>query len=220
MPRFRTPHRRAASAAAAVATALLTIAACGDDGESADPVDAGPSELAGAEISPTYECTAGDPASQALVGMLAEGEELSFEPRVAVGPVSPVPAPGETFTATFTGAVALDPDLVDTVMALGIREASITDVSLTVSPGAGAEGDDLVAEPPGEAFTLVEGEGVQLDVGPFDLRATRTSSAGEPVSFEVGTLSFGVATRFAGADVQVNMSCVPTEDRVLTLEER
>ncbi len=212
---------RASDVAASRAAAQDAEGACADEGVAVTGLAAqveGSFHLAGASTTPTYTCTGADATSQTLLDVLAEGA-VNFEPTLTVDPVAPVPAQGDAFTARFSGSLAVDPDIVASVIEAGITTASLSEVTIRVLPGVGVEGEELVAEVPPATFTLEPDQPVGLDVGPFEQQFTRTDAAGQPVSFEAGPMTITIGAALAGAPIELRLSCEPGGATSATLTE-
>lgn len=181
----------------------------------AAPPSAG-SHLPGASISPLYTCAGADAATDALLDLLGD-EPLAFSPRVSVGAISPSPEQGASFTASFTGQLSLAADLVSSIMAVGITEATVSNLSVPVRPNAGVSGEPVVMAPPARTFTLVSGQPLSFTIGPFDGTFTRTSAIGQPVAWEVGELAVTLTGSLGGSPIEVNLLCSPSGTTVLSM---
>jgi hypothetical protein len=181
----------------------------------AAPVDAA-WHLPGGSINPTYTCAGADAATQTLLDVLGD-EALSFAPTLAMAPIAPSPNQGEQFTASFTGGLNLDSELVDSVLAVGVTEATVSNLAIPVIPIDGVSGETFVMRPPDQSFTLSPGQPLSMTVGPFDATFTRTSAIGERIAFEVGELTVTLGATLGGSPVELHLACQPSGDMVLSM---
>lgn len=166
----------------------------------------------------TYECSITDPAVRSMIETLTRTpvDSLAVNPVLTMAAVSPSPAQGASFTATFSARLSLPSDIVDQVVGLGIAEATISDVEWAVHPEAGVTGEPILARPPAQQVTLAAGRPAGGDFGPFSGAFTRTSAVGEPVSFRFDALSVTIGVAAFGQDLSVPLRCTPVAGNVLT----
>lgn len=212
----RQRRRRLLTHAVVFAGAGLLAMTLGSTATSAAPTVQDGRFLQGGSVDVDYSCTGGDETTNGLLTTFGLNP-FPMPVSITSASVEPAPSPGESFETEFTWSAALDPNIVDFAVGLGVTTFTISNgvnpVQATTgatgsAPGTGAAGNAVIDL----TDTVADG----YTSGPYTGTFSRTAEVDAPIVFTPQAISSTVTTNSGTA---LSIVCTPGAGAITVLDE-
>lgn len=211
----RHRRRRLLTHGIAFAGAAVLVTSLSSTTTSAAPTVQPGRFLQGGTLNVDYSCEGNNPDTIEILSTFGLSP-FPMPVTITSAAVEPSPSPGEDYTGSFTWDFALDPEIVEFAVGLGVTTFNITNGVNPISATDGATGTAAGTGAPAVLVDLTDTVFDGFTSGPYTGTFNRTAAVDAPITYTPGTITSSVTT---SSNVALAIICTPGAGAITVNDE-